>query len=55
MLIEAPLSALARGGVSFYSDPMFTAIKKIGFVYLVFGLGFCVGVGFAGVLLGMFS
>lgn len=55
MLIEAPLFALACGGVSFYSDPMFTAIKKIGFGYLVFGLGFFAGIAFTGVLLGMYG
>jgi hypothetical protein len=34
---------------------MFTAIKKIGFGYLVFGLGFFAGIAFTGVLLGMYG
>ncbi len=34
---------------------MLNAIKKIGWTYLVFGVGFCVGVGFAGVLGGMYG
>ncbi len=30
-------------------------LKKIGFGYLVFGIGFCVGVAFAGVLGGLYG
>lgn len=32
---------------------MLAAVKKIGFVYLVFGLGFCAGVAFMGLVFGL--
>jgi hypothetical protein len=34
---------------------MVKALKKIGFGYLVFGLGFCAGVAFMGIILGMYG
>lgn len=50
-----PQCALACCGVPRYLCLMISAIKKLGLVYLVFGLGFCVGVAFMGVLVGMYG